>query len=308
VTLVGTTDVDHTISLQNEPAISLEETAYLMAAVEAEFPALGLELRDVISTYAGVRPVIGSGKADPSQESRDHVVWLENGLLTVTGGKLTTFRLIALDALQILHERFPDFPQPAGNLPMLDRIDHPLAGAQALDENIRRRLLGRYGACAPSLVKSALPGELTPIHGTPYLWAELRWSARMEGVVHLHDLLLRRVRLGLLLPQGGRDLLPTIREICQAELGWDDCRWEVEVSSYLALWDQYYKPPAAASVPDWRAHLDRVRAERLTQRQLRKQRATRQSALATMAIIAAIASFFLYRQISRSKRARRLVR
>jgi glycerol-3-phosphate dehydrogenase len=61
-------------------------------------PQLNLSDDDIIATYAGVRPVIDSGKADPSKETRDHALWLENGLLTVTGGKLTTFRVIALDA------------------------------------------------------------------------------------------------------------------------------------------------------------------------------------------------------------------
>ena len=101
VTLVGTTDVDHGEDMRQEAAITPHEVAYLMAALEFQFPQLGLTLNDIIATYAGVRPVIDSGKADPSKEGRDHVVLLEDGLLTVTGGKLTTFRLIALDALKL---------------------------------------------------------------------------------------------------------------------------------------------------------------------------------------------------------------
>ena len=110
-TLVGTTDIDHCEPLDQEPGISPEETAYLMAAVESEFPSLGLGLEDVISTYAGVRPVIGTGKVDPSKEAREHMIWEENGLLTVTGGKLTTFRGIARDVLDALRPRLPDLPQ-----------------------------------------------------------------------------------------------------------------------------------------------------------------------------------------------------
>lgn len=78
--------------------------------------------------------------------------------------------------------------------------------------------MGRYGACAPDLAAAAKPGEMKLIPGTQILWAELRWAARAEGVVHLEDLLLRRVRLGLFLPQGGRALLPQIRAMCQPEL------------------------------------------------------------------------------------------
>ena len=232
IVLVGTTDVDcdgrfddGLACLDAEPAISPDEAAYLMAAVEAEFPALGLALDDVTATFAGVRPVIGTGKADPSREARDHVVWEENGLLTVTGGKLTTFRRIALDALKAIRHRWPELPKPNGKLPVLEPVDVALPGAEALSENQRRRLLGRCGAAAPALVAAARPGELAPIAGTPALWAEVRWAARAEGVVHLDDLLLRRVRLGLLLPGGGEAILPAVRTICQQELGWDDDRW-----------------------------------------------------------------------------------
>ncbi|MDL1912853.1 FAD-dependent oxidoreductase, partial [Chloroflexi bacterium CFX6] len=78
------------------------------------------------------------------------------------------------------------------------------------------------------------------IPNTHFLWAELRHAARAEGVIHLDDLLLRRVRLGLLAPNGGLDLLPRIRAIVQPELGWDDARWEKETSEYTALWTRAY--------------------------------------------------------------------
>ena len=63
----------------------------------------------------------------------------------------------------------------------------------------------------------------------------------MEGVIHLDDLLLRRVRLGLLLPNGGMELLPRIRAIIQSECGWDDARWEKESSDYAELWNRAYR-------------------------------------------------------------------
>lgn len=255
VTLVGTTDVDHARTLDKEPCISPDETAYLLAAVESQFPSLGITLGDVVAAFAGVRPVIGSGKEDPSEESRDHVVWVENGLLTVTGGKMTTFRLIALDALKEVRHLLPDLPELADNLPVLDPVDVALPGGEQLPEEVRRRLLGRYGAAAPALVAAAQPDELDIIPGTQTLWAELRWAARAEAVSHLDDLLLRRVRLGILLPEGGAALLPRIQTICQTELGWDDGRWQSEQAAYLALVRGCYSVPDAALVPDWRALL-----------------------------------------------------
>jgi len=255
VTLVGTTDVDHHKALDKEPCISPEETAYLLTAVESQFPSLGITLGDVVAAFAGVRPVIGSGKEDPSEESRDHVVWVEDGLLTVTGGKLTTFRLIALDALKAVRHLLPDLPEPDDKLPVLNPVDVALPGGESLPETLRRRLLGRYGALAPALVAAAQPGELAIIPGTETAWAELRWAARAEAVSHLDDLLLRRVRLGILLPEGGAALLPRIRTICQEELGWDDGRWQSEEDAYLALVRGCYSVPEAALVPDWRALL-----------------------------------------------------
>jgi len=122
--------------------------------------------------------------------------------------------------------------------------DDLLPAVDGVDDEARRRLLGRYGVEAAGLVSAAGPGELAAIPGTRSLWAELRWAARAEGVVHLDDLLLRRVRLGLLLPEGARALLPDARRVCQAELGWDDARWEREVDAYLDLWRTCYHVPA----------------------------------------------------------------
>ncbi len=262
ITLVGTTDVDHDQPLDDEPGISPEEVAYLMAGVEAQFPSLHMTLDDVISTFAGVRPVIGSGKADPSQESRDHVVWDERGLLTVTGGKLTTFRLIALDVLRAVRHRLPALPPLDEEVSVLNRVEVDLPGAEHLDEEARRRLLGRYAVDAPALVMAAGTGELEQIPGTQTLWAELRWASRAEGVVHLDDLMLRRVRLAHLLPRGGEALLPQIRAICQPELGWDDTKWESEAAAYLELWTKYYSLPDRALIPNWRVMLAEARAKR----------------------------------------------
>ena len=299
VTLVGTTDVDHDQAMVQpaspEPAISPQEVAYLMAAADYQFPTLKLTLDDVVSTFAGVRPVIGTGEEDPSKESRDHVVWEENGLVTVTGGKLTTFRLIALDTLRVVAHRLSQPIKPAGDMAVLDRIDIPLSSPIcAIEETTRRRLLGRYGADGPKLVAAARAGEMGAIPGTTALWAELRWAARAEGVVHLDDLLLRRVRLGLLLPQGGRDLLPRIRAICQPELGWDDARWECEETAYLALWQQHYSLPDRAAVPDWRHMVDRAV---LTRRAIRHQHPRRKLAPSVQVILVTAVALGLWRLV-----------
>jgi glycerol-3-phosphate dehydrogenase len=294
ITLVGTTDLDHEQPLNEEPRITPDEVAYLMAAVEAQCPRLNLTLDDVIGTFAGVRPVIGSGKADPSKESRDHVVWNEAGLLTVTGGKLTTFRLIALDALKAVHHVLPDMPELKNNVPVLDKVNVPLPGAKGLDLAQRRRLLGRYGIQAPALVRAAQPGELAVIPGTQTLWAELRWTARAEGIVHLDDLLLRRTRLGLLLPEGAAALLPDIRRICQPELGWDDARWAAECDAYLDLWRSGYSLPDKAAIPDWKAAVVQAKAARAIAIPRRQKRIAAGTGMAAGLLCLAAALILLY--------------
>lgn len=252
-TLIGTTDIDHPHDLNQEPCISPDEVAYLMAAVNYQFPSRNITLDDVIGTWAGVRPVIGTGKDDPSKESRDYVIWDENGLLTVTGGKLTTFRAIAQNALKAVADVFPTTPAMSRKDPVLNSMELDLP--VDLDEPIRKRLLGRYARNAPMLVTIALPDELTTIPNTHTLWAELRWCARAEGVIHLEDLLLRRTRIGLLLPNGGADYLPRIRAMCQKELGWDDATWEAEEQAYIALWTANYSLPPRETIPNWDAML-----------------------------------------------------
>jgi glycerol-3-phosphate dehydrogenase len=251
ITLVGTTDVDHGSPLDEEPSISPDEVAYLMAAVEYQFPSLSISLDDVISTYAGVRPVIGAGKLNPSEESRDHIIWEKNGLFTVTGGKLTTFRLIALDVLHAIRKRIPEMPDPAYDMPVLNPVDEHIPECDGIREGCKKRILGRLGAEAFSMVQAAKPGEMETIAGTNCLWAEVRWAARAEGVCHLDDLLFRRTRLGLILPRGGEAILPVVKRMCLEELEWTEERWQHEQEDYLALWHDYYSLPPAENIPEW---------------------------------------------------------
>ncbi|MFZ6742612.1 glycerol-3-phosphate dehydrogenase/oxidase [Undibacterium sp. JH2W] len=249
VSLVGTTDVDHGADMQKEVAITPEEVAYLMEAMDFQFPQLQLKQEDVIASYAGIRPVIDTGKADPSKEGRDHAIWLEKGLLTVTGGKLTTFRLIAQDALKHISHLFPDH-QPDPKVSKLFAQPADLSQEYQLNQTQKSRLQGHYGESAAEIVKIAQAGELNTIPGTLTMWVELRWAARSEAVEHLEDLLLRRTRLGLLLRQGGLALLPRIRAICQPELQWTDERWKNEQASYLQLWNRYYALPSSQRQPE----------------------------------------------------------
>ncbi len=246
-TLVGTTDVDHMGPADEGPAIAASEADYLMEALRARLPSLGLDLADALATFSGIRPVIGTGLKDPSKESRDHVIWEEGGLVTVTGGKLTTFRLIALDALKALRQRLSATIPLDEATPILDRVPRDLPEATPLDGARRQRLLGRYGLEAGHVVAAARPGELHPLPNLPVLPAEIRWGARSEWVVHLDDLLLRRVRLGLVSADGGAGHLPGVRAICREELGWDEARWEAEEAAYRETWKRQHAIPGTTA-------------------------------------------------------------
>ncbi|MEI2622775.1 MAG: glycerol-3-phosphate dehydrogenase C-terminal domain-containing protein [Giesbergeria sp.] len=89
--------------------------------------------------------------------------------------------------------------------------------------------------------------DLHTIPGTQTLWLELAVAARYEAVHHLDDLLLRRTRLGLLLPRGGLDHLPRIQALCAPHLAWEAARWADEAERYRALIAAHYQPPSAAA-------------------------------------------------------------
>jgi len=240
-TVLGTTDLDHPDALDHEPAISPEEVDYLLEIARTLFPGSGVSNNDVIATWAGVRPVVseGTGKS-PSGEKREHVLWQDNGLISIAGGKLTTFRLIAREALEKAgHDLRPDTEPVFSPAPALARPD-------TLPHQQWHRLTGFYGSALPEVLNE---GNLEPVNPDEQaggvLWAEVCWACKASDVVHLDDLMLRRTRLGLILPEGGRALLPALKDPCQGLLGWTDDHWHQEVDRYLAIWDTAYSLPPA---------------------------------------------------------------
>jgi len=246
-TLVGTTDVDHRDDLDREPGITRAEFDYILRAAHSEFPSLGLDEADVVSTWSGVRPVISSGSnVHPSKERRDSLILDENGLITVTGGKLTTFRSTALAALSKAAEAIPGLKvADSGSALFVASAPSTVDALRDLPADLGERWLARYGDDAAAVKACAAPDELQTIRHTGTAWAELRWACRSEDIVHLDDLLLRRTRLGLLLRNGAEELLPKLAAIASAELGWNDARWDDEVADYRRLIARCYAIPKA---------------------------------------------------------------
>ena len=242
--LVGTTDLDHSQNLTVEPQITEAEVNYLMQGVQTMFPALNLSLQDCLCAFAGIRPVLSEGKLKPSEESREHVVWTDGGLITVTGGKLTTFRRLALDALKAAKSFLPPDVKLNRKAPVFEEVPQKPPLGYCLTPQIWRRLYGRYGVAAETLVRQAKSRDLSVIPGTHTIWAELPYVAQNEQIRHLTDLLLRRVRIGLLTPEGGKAYLKRIKKLCRRELSWDRRRWNDEIRTYHQHWRHAHALPA----------------------------------------------------------------
>lgn len=250
-TVIGTTDIDHHDDLSQEAAISQAEVDYLLAGCGKVFPSAQITEADVLSTWSGVRPIVAKstgGEHKPSDESREHVLWLQPGCVSLAGGKLTTFRLLALEILQACSafngcsmQEVAEAQQRTAPRPTNDCLT-------GLSSSLQRRLYGRYRANWPAFC--AVFNEVGPqqVSTTPIFWAELAYACEHELVIHLDDLLLRRTRFALLLAQGGVAWLQQLRELCQPRLGWDDQRWAQEQQRYLTIYQQFYSLPSAAKV------------------------------------------------------------
>lgn len=254
VTIVGTTDVEHRQNMTKEAKISQSEFDYLLAAIKQQFSDANITEQDIISTFAGVRPVTTSEPcAAPSKEKREHYIEQRPGLISVTGGKLTTFRLIAEQVLNIACQQLTTREQKnkvgyshllasACKQPVLSQADANLS--RSFTSDINQQISACYGEFSQIFVSKANKSYCNPIRYSKHIWAELVWSVQYEQVQHLDDLLLRRTRIGNVLPNGARELLPKIQRLCAPYLSWNEEKWQQEIVRYLAIWQRAYSLPS----------------------------------------------------------------
>ncbi len=248
--LIGTTDLYHEGPL-DDPRATRGEVAYLLRAVRARFPGPNVTERDVVGTFAGLRPILDTHAEDPSEASREEDIWEERGLLSVAGGKLTTWRVTAAEVVDEAVRHLPEDRADSaaachtagtplvGTAPpdLADRLraETPMAGPIAAAMARRLRALAWW---APRLARDAR--ELQPVaDGVDLTAAEVRVHLRFGAVLRLEDFLLRRVRVGLWNPHVARALVPTLRPLFIEELGWTDGRWDTEEEVFhwaLAAW------------------------------------------------------------------------
>jgi len=243
VTLVGTTDVEHQESLAKEAKISTEEVSYLLQAVDSQFPQSSIEYKDILSTFSGVRPVVADGGyVAPSKEKREHSIAQQAGLITVAGGKLTTFDIIAKQVLTKASDAL-GLAKPNFNRSVFEPCSN--TSPNVLPKLIQEQIIACYGNLSEEFSQRMKASLLNKISYSKHLWAELVWAAKYEQIQHLDDLLLRRTRLGNVLPNGAAAYLIKIKALCGEELNWSEKKWQSEVCRYQTLWLQNYSLPKA---------------------------------------------------------------
>jgi glycerol-3-phosphate dehydrogenase len=238
-TLIGTTDVDYEGGLDHIPP-SEDDVGYLLGAAN-DFFGTDLGPGDLSGAYAGVRPLISTGDPKKSVDisRRAELYETSSGMLTITGGKLTTFRRMAKHVVDRLVERDGrDAPCRTHEIPlgMSTTVDE-LPLVDGVDDTSREQLCHRYGYFANEVLKLAdgtpeLRERIVP--DLADLMAEVVVAARFEQAQSLADVFLRRTRLGLLAAPAvaNGDVPRRVARVLGAELGWDDAR----VESELARW------------------------------------------------------------------------
>ena len=241
-TLVGTTDIFHHGSL-DDPRPTREEIDYLLRVLAAGYPENPPGPEDVRGAFAGVRPVLYSDAKTPSAASREEAIWFENGLLSVAGGKLTTWRPTAEDTVDQALRHLPDdirrraAPCATAGTPLIGLapadLDLRLARAFDLQPHLAAALARRLGSAAWDACESAGPDELKPFRDDVDLClAELRAHVHGGAVIRLSDLLLRRVRLGMWRPDQARTLAPALEAPVRELTGWSADRWDREAQGF----------------------------------------------------------------------------
>ncbi len=253
-TIVGTTDTDFTpIEDPGRPPRVGDEirargadVAYLIEAVRHAFPSLALGPADVLSTYAGLRPLLAANAQSPSETSREHEIARgPDGILTIAGGKLTTNRRMAEEAVDRVVETLraaglerPLAPCTTAARPLPGGGPPPAAlGAHEFGNDVTARIGGTYGARAGELLAvladaPELGARIDPELG--YLWAEIVHAARHEHARDLDDALSRRVPIFRDARDQGLAVAGRAAALLGAELGWDAARKAHEIEKYRA--------------------------------------------------------------------------
>ncbi|MDI2098630.1 glycerol-3-phosphate dehydrogenase/oxidase [Ruicaihuangia caeni] len=243
--LIGTTDTDWNLD-KAHPAATAADIDYLLERVN-EVLAVPLTREDVEGVYAGLRPLLAGESEETSKLSREHVVaHTVPGLVVVAGGKFTTYRVMAKDAIDEAAAALD------GNIPPSCTQDIGLLGAEGYRAAWNKRakiarafgvhtariehLLNRHGVLTDELLDliRARPELAEPLPGADdYLQAEVVYAATHEGALHLDDVLARRTHVSIEAWDRGVSAAPIAARLMGETLGWDAARIDREIEHYL---------------------------------------------------------------------------
>jgi glycerol-3-phosphate dehydrogenase len=251
---IGTTDTDEDVSPDDVRATG-PDVIYLLRSANWFFPTARLSPRDVVSTWAGLRPLLrpeGGGDRDtaPSATSREHrVIESAGGLVTIAGGKLTTYRLMARDVVDRVASRLRALDgRPRAPRPPTDRLALPggettdvdglVKGAmeRGVRESVARYLVGTYGSEAAAVLNlvdrdRALGQPI--VTGRPELWAQVVHAMEREMALRLSDVLIRRLHPFHTTRDQAVPASDAVADRMATELGWDAARRAHEVEAYV---------------------------------------------------------------------------
>lgn len=246
--LIGTTDTPWNLDPQH-PVATSEDIDYVLEHANAVL-SHPLSREDIIGTYAGLRPLLQPGTKEGTSSakvSREHTVASPTpGLTVIAGGKLTTYRVMARDAVDFaLGSRANGLPSITETIPLLGAV-----GLEAVRRQVRPwadefgwsrpmidHLLHRYGSNLRDIVELCRedPGLARPLAEAPaYLRAEIAYAVRAEGALHLEDVIVLRTRLSYETLDRGSGAAPEIAEVIAPLLGWSDATADRELAQYRA--------------------------------------------------------------------------
>ena len=247
--IIGTTDTPYTED-RERPVATRQDIDYVLEQAN-KLIANPLTHDDIIGTYSGLRPLLqpkvkGDG-AQSTKVSREHTVTeVAPGMSAIAGGKLTTYRVMAADAVDFaLGDRAQERPSVTETIALVGAEGYRAIEAgrdryaqrYGWDEDRITHLLERYGAQIEDLgaLIDADPDLGAPLkHAPQFLRADVVFAVRYEGALHLEDVLVRRVRLDLEQRDRGLAAAPEILEIMRSELGWSPEQAQKEFDLYAA--------------------------------------------------------------------------
>jgi glycerol-3-phosphate dehydrogenase len=259
--LIGTTDAPYRGPVER-PVASSDEVDRILDTLNQAF-ALDLTRDDVVGTYAGLRPLVAPiDAASTVKLSREHKVSaIGPGIVRISGGKYTTYRVMARDAVDAtLGTQSQGRPSRTAELPLVGALDAAgrrilaarLSAEHGLAADLAGELVDRHGSEASDVAASGqAAGLLRPlVEGFPILEAEVAWAVDAELALSLDDVIARRLRLAMELPDHGAAIAGRVASIMGQRLGWDHARQAAEVQAYLDTARREYGVPAPGDVAD----------------------------------------------------------